>query len=320
MFSSPLLYHAEGSFYSQRARLGFEEKGIGYRKQLVNIHVGEQTEPWFIRLNPHGEVPVMEHNKRIIIDSEAILDYLDQIVPEAPRFTPDPSTDEGAKVKHFKILFKSVMIELITFGTMLHPEIESGKKLLTSAQVQTKFGIAVKRMQKYAAKSPEMRGIYEGKIARTQTRLSKMLDLETCMNSIHHLEEVLVEVEEELSKVSFQESTGEAPWLCSRNFTIADIYLSTILHRLVAVGLDQRYFSGRKRPHLEAYYQRVLKRRSFRRACGSSNSKFWSWVYPYFVFKFKHSVPSLVGIGILGLAVFAAYRYTDKFQMIRDKF
>ncbi|XP_071957921.1 ganglioside-induced differentiation-associated protein 1-like [Antedon mediterranea] len=318
MYSSPLLYHAESSFYSQRARLGFEEKRVPYRKKLVNIQLGEQVEPWFIRLNPHGEVPIVQHNKRLIIDSEAILNYLDQITPQAPSLTPDPSTDDGAKVKHFKSLLKSVEIEYITFGTMLHPEIESTKKrFFNPAQVRAKFDKPQKVMQNYAAKLPDLRGMYEGKIARTQALVNKILDLKYCMNCLQRCDEVLTEIEEELSKVKGQGSPEEGPWLCSENFTIADIYLATLLHRIAFLGLGQRFFTGGKRPNLEAYYERVQKRRSFHRACSYSGSLFWMWVYPNMVYRLKRSFPSIVGMGVVGLAIFAAFKYSDKLKMIK---
>ena len=69
---------------------------------------------------------------------------------------------------------------------------------------------------------------------------------------------------------------GGENWLCGDRFSIADVYLSVLLHRLVFVGLAEQLFLS-KRPLLRNYYQRVLERPSFKEKCLHVNEgKYWT--------------------------------------------
>ena len=53
----------------QRARLVLAAKGIEYER--VNINLKDKPE-WFLKLNPHGTVPVIEHPDGRVIHESAI--------------------------------------------------------------------------------------------------------------------------------------------------------------------------------------------------------------------------------------------------------
>lgn len=53
------------------------EKNLPFESQVVNIQKGEQYESWFLKLNPRGEVPVLQDTGKIIPDSARIIDYLE---------------------------------------------------------------------------------------------------------------------------------------------------------------------------------------------------------------------------------------------------
>ena len=42
------------------------------------IKGGEGYEPWYMRINPKGQVPVLRHGEKYIIDSSVIIEYLDE--------------------------------------------------------------------------------------------------------------------------------------------------------------------------------------------------------------------------------------------------
>ncbi len=44
----------------------------------MHLHDGETYEPWFMRINPAGQVPVLRHGEKYIPDSNAIVAYLDE--------------------------------------------------------------------------------------------------------------------------------------------------------------------------------------------------------------------------------------------------
>src|SRR5207302_3925301 len=59
---------------------------------------GDQLKPDYLKLNPNGVVPTLDHDGAIIIDSSVIIEYLDEIAPEPECFTPQAPA-ERAKMR-----------------------------------------------------------------------------------------------------------------------------------------------------------------------------------------------------------------------------
>ena len=70
------LYHALPSSFSQKVVLALNYLNLKYESRLVNLFDGEQLEPWFLDLNPKGEVPTLQDGEVTIADSADILQYL----------------------------------------------------------------------------------------------------------------------------------------------------------------------------------------------------------------------------------------------------
>jgi len=52
-------------------------KNLKYRTHIVDIVKGKQYNESFLSLNPRGEVPVLVDDVRHIVDSEKIVEYLE---------------------------------------------------------------------------------------------------------------------------------------------------------------------------------------------------------------------------------------------------
>lgn len=61
-----------------QVRLAIAEKGLHCVEYDVSLPLSEHNEPWFMHLNPTGEVPVLVHNDNVICDPTQIMDYLEQ--------------------------------------------------------------------------------------------------------------------------------------------------------------------------------------------------------------------------------------------------
>lgn len=61
-----------------QVRLAIAEKGLHCEEYDVSLPLSEHNEPWFMHLNPTGEVPVLVHNDNVICDPTQIMDYLEQ--------------------------------------------------------------------------------------------------------------------------------------------------------------------------------------------------------------------------------------------------
>ena len=70
------LYDLELSGNSYRVRLLLSLLGLKHELVTVNLMKGEQREPWFLKLNPRGQVPTLDDDGTVVWDSMAILAYL----------------------------------------------------------------------------------------------------------------------------------------------------------------------------------------------------------------------------------------------------
>ncbi|MDZ4380843.1 MAG: maleylacetoacetate isomerase [Parvibaculum sp.] len=74
-----------------RVRIALALKGLDYDYVSVNIGPpGEQKSENYLRLNPQGLVPALEHNGAVITQSSAIIEYLEEVFPEPPLLPADP--------------------------------------------------------------------------------------------------------------------------------------------------------------------------------------------------------------------------------------
>lgn len=80
------LYSYWRSSAAYRVRIGLNLKGLPYESYPVHLlrEGGEQHRPEFRTANPQGLVPVLEHGQRMLRQSMAILEYLDEVWPESP--------------------------------------------------------------------------------------------------------------------------------------------------------------------------------------------------------------------------------------------
>ncbi|WP_374653328.1 glutathione S-transferase family protein [Dongia sp.] len=70
------LYHHPLSGHSHRVRLFLSLLGIPHELVLVDLAKGAHKAPDFLKLNPFGQVPVLDDAGAIVTDSVAILVYL----------------------------------------------------------------------------------------------------------------------------------------------------------------------------------------------------------------------------------------------------
>jgi maleylpyruvate isomerase len=89
------LYSYWRSSSAWRVRIGLALKGLGYRYQAVDLLGGEQWGEAHGARNPTHQVPVLEveapgRRPLRLVQSMAILEWLDERVPESPLLPEDP--------------------------------------------------------------------------------------------------------------------------------------------------------------------------------------------------------------------------------------
>jgi glutathione S-transferase len=86
MASDLNVYWVSGSPYSWRVLLALEVKGLEYESHLLRTEAGDLDGPEFRRLNPRGCVPTITDGELVLMESLAILAYLDRAYPDTPLF------------------------------------------------------------------------------------------------------------------------------------------------------------------------------------------------------------------------------------------
>lgn len=79
--SSIVLYNYFRSSTSYRVRIALHLKKLSYEYRPINLLKGEQHSEEYRKLNPVGGVPTLVHDGKVIPDSVAIIEYLEQIHP-----------------------------------------------------------------------------------------------------------------------------------------------------------------------------------------------------------------------------------------------
>lgn len=94
-----ILYSYYRSSTAYRTRIALNLKGVKYQQHAVHLleDGGQQHKPEYRALNPAGGVPTLVHNGNVLSQSFAIIEYINEIIPEPPFFPSIPL--ERAKVR-----------------------------------------------------------------------------------------------------------------------------------------------------------------------------------------------------------------------------
>jgi glutathione S-transferase len=80
-----IVHSVPGSPFGRSVLATLEEKGARYR--LVPLAPGASKSPEHLARHPFGRIPVLEHDGFMLYETQAILRYLDRVLPE-PSLTP----------------------------------------------------------------------------------------------------------------------------------------------------------------------------------------------------------------------------------------
>lgn len=85
-----------------------EKTGEEFQLEKIDLQNKEHQSEGFLRLNPHGQVPVMKHGDKIISQLGAILLYLAEKHPEAGILPPEGSNEHIEALKWLFYLSSTV--------------------------------------------------------------------------------------------------------------------------------------------------------------------------------------------------------------------
>lgn len=85
-------YFRSGTSY--RTRIALNLKGLSYETRGIDLRTGAQKSDAYLALNPQGMVPALETTDGVLVQSPAILEWLEERHPRPP-LLPDSAMDRA---------------------------------------------------------------------------------------------------------------------------------------------------------------------------------------------------------------------------------
>src|SRR2546429_269888 len=91
LMHSVTLYHWEPNANSGKPMLALMEKGVAFESHYLDLLKFDQHQPDYLAINPQGTIPAMVHGERVLTESTAIMEYVNEefrgprLMPEDPR-------------------------------------------------------------------------------------------------------------------------------------------------------------------------------------------------------------------------------------------
>jgi glutathione S-transferase len=228
------LYNAPQSTCSQRVRFVLNAKGLPFEERKLDLLAGDQLAPDYLKLNPNGVVPTLDHDGNVVIDSSVIIEYLDEIVPEPARFTP---TSPVARAKMRALMrfideMPAAAVRVPTFNLAFLPRFaamseEEFVAFAESKPLRKEFMLAMGRK---GFPEKEMNAALD-RMRRTYERMD----------------------------LAIAESGG--PWLLGQDITLADVALMPAIVRMADLGLDTMW---QDRPLVARWYDAIRAHPAFK--------------------------------------------------------
>jgi len=106
-FDGMVLYHYWRSSASYRVRIALGYKHLEPKMIPVSLLDGSSESPEHLKRNPMGYVPVLEVNGKYLVESVAIIEWLEEMIPTPPLFPADSYTKAQVRA----------LVEYINAGT-----------------------------------------------------------------------------------------------------------------------------------------------------------------------------------------------------------
>jgi glutathione S-transferase len=227
------LYNAPQSTCSQRVRFVLNAKGLPFDEVKLDLLAGDQLKPEYLKLNPNGVVPTLDHDGDIIIDSSVIIEYLDEVFPQ-PTFTP---TSPVARA-HMRALMRFIdempaaAVRVPTFNLAFLPRFAamSEEEFIAFAEskpLRKEFMLAMGRK---GFPDKEMNASLD-RMRRTYERMDETI------------------------------AGSGGPWLLGRDPTLADVALMPAIVRMADLGLDTMW---QGMPRVARWYDQVREHPAFK--------------------------------------------------------
>ncbi len=238
------LYDFPLSICCQMARLALVEKGVPFAVVHVDISAKKQQfEAWYLALNPKAVVPTLKIADAVTTDTIQIVQVVDAAF-DGPALTP--TDDAGAEE------MRSWLRDLMAprFGVLLYQGMRGEDGSAHVIEGRKDMLLALRLAQPHAADVLDARIAGNAKLRAT---LSDPAAIAQVVDSMHALVRRI------------DSALGERSFLVGSAYSLADAFCTAVLARFDMHGHASWWQDG-ELPAAEAYYQRMQRRDSWKRA------------------------------------------------------
>jgi glutathione S-transferase len=203
------LYNAPQSTCSQRVRFVLHAKHLAFTDIRLNLLDGDQLKPDYLKLNPNGVVPTLDHDGAIVIDSTVITEYLDEVEP-GTSFTPEDPVKRARMraLMHFIDEMPAAAVRVPTFNLAFLPKFQAMSRNDFVAMAQSK---------------PLRR---EFMMTMGQTGFPKA-----------EMDAALARLRRSYERMDAEIEKSGGPWLLGKEISLADVAIMPALVRMHDLGM-----------------------------------------------------------------------------------
>ena len=237
------LYHYGDSLCSIKARLVLEEKGVEYESRFVDLMKFENLEPEYLKLNPNGVVPTIDHDGMIVIESSIILEYINDAF-EGPNFKP-ADLWEQSRMRFFMKMQDDIVhpaVQKPTFNLLIKPILQK---------------LDEDEFEEWTARHP-----HEKNRQLFRKAAQGPVDQDAIDDAKQQFRLVFGRMNDALEK---------STWVSGETFSLADIALAPAIDRLGACGLSDLF---EEYPKVADWCERIQQRPAFSKAVPTEEQRF----------------------------------------------
>ncbi len=236
------MYHYWRSVCSQKARFCLAEKGLKWHSRHVDLFTFDHWQPDYLALNPKAVVPTLDHDGNVLIESNVIIEYLDDAFA-GPSLSP---ADALAKA--------SMRLWLYDSEAIAHPNVALASY---NPRHAPRFArLSTEELIETASRHPNR----DTRIRMTR-RAEHGVPAEDENTAYANLEDLLDRIEAALAG---------GPWLIGADFTLADIAMAPYVNRIEVLERPE-VLARSARPRLAEWWRRIQARPGFVEAFSFAN-------------------------------------------------
>lgn len=207
------LFHNDMSVCAQKVRMLMCAKELEWESEHLNLRTGDQYKPEFVKLSPKALVPVLIHNENVILESNVIVEYLEDSFPSNPMFPSEPAL--RAKTRWW----------LVQLDAGLHTHIAAISFCLAFRFQLLERYKTEEELQHFISNMPD-----PSRKAFMQDTIPNGVKSERLKFALFAYSKVLADIGNALET---------NPWLVGKDMTAADIAYIPYIERLQQLGLSK---------------------------------------------------------------------------------